>query len=88
MIFCLGENGPFPESKFVHTKDGELFQPPIHHVQPEHWATTGLPVDPAKLDGILSYDREKGIIDVQITSTPTAVTPGTLGEEEENERDT
>jgi len=84
MIFCFGENSLFPESDFVHvhTTDGKIFQPPIHHVQPEHWATTGLLVDPETLLGVVSYDRMRGILEVQITPTADPVTPGTLGEEE------
>ncbi len=87
MIFCFGENTLFPESEFVHTKDGKLFQPPIHHVQPEHWATTGLFVNPAALPGVASYEGASGIVELKITNTSDrgtpAVTPGTLGEDEE-----
>jgi hypothetical protein len=82
MIFCLGENSLFPESDFVHTTEGKVFQPPIHHIQQEHWATTGLYVDPAALDGVVSYDRVHGIIEIRIIPTPVPSTPGTLGEEE------
>ncbi len=82
MIFCQGELSPFPESEFVHTQDGKLFHPPIHHIQPEHWATTGLPVDPATLPGVDAYDSLLGIIQSHITPIPNASIPGVLGEEE------
>jgi hypothetical protein len=89
-ILCFGELKEIDESKCVQTKDGELFLPEIHFIQgDEHWTETGLPVDPATLDPVESYDRERGIIKLKPVSTLPSrdhKIPGTLGEGDDEDK--